>query len=132
MSRKPPPNCRVIKGMPRNEFLYLLKNAKAVVLPFPGKNEITGHNLLAEACYFGRPVVGTRQSSFEESIAEGQNGYLIEPRNPQIMATTIQKTLKTPDLFRGAKQLSKYRNMRYFIKRLYRICMDVLREYQLG
>src|SRR3989338_627213 len=130
MALNPPSNCRVINGLPRNEFLYLLRHSKAVVLPFKGKNSITGHNLLAEACYFSRPVIGTRRSSFEESISEGWNGYLIEPGNPQMLATTIQKTLinPPPELIRGARRSSKNRTIRHFIKRLFRICWNVLRE----
>jgi len=57
----------------------IVKHSKAVVLPslvdnFP--------NTMLEAMALGKVVIGTKGTSFEEFIKDGNSGILVEPNNP--------------------------------------------------
>ncbi len=66
----------------------------------------------------GKPVVGTRVGGIPEVIDDGQNGFLVEPRNPQQLADRILALLLDDALRNrmGQDGMQKVRN-RFSIQR---------------
>lgn len=50
-----------------------------------------------EALAMGTPVIGCRQSGAEDVIAEGVNGYLVNPASAEELAEAIRKILGNPE-----------------------------------
>jgi sugar transferase (PEP-CTERM/EpsH1 system associated) len=58
-----------------------------------------GHSLtLLEAMAMGLPVIATRVGGTPEIIADGENGYLREPRDSQGMAQVVRQLYSDPEL----------------------------------
>jgi len=79
-------------GQLRHEQLYpIIENAYAVILPsridnFP--------NTAIEAMAFGRVVVGTRGTSFEQLLTDGTTGFLCDPDSPASLLAVTEKVLQ--------------------------------------
>jgi len=82
-------------GSLRHHQLYpVIKHCKAVVLPslvdnFP--------NTMLEAMAFGRIVIGTKGTSFEEFIEHDVSGILIEPNNSKALSKAMERVWKMTD-----------------------------------
>jgi len=73
----------------------VIKKAKLVVLPSLIENL---PNACLEAMTLGRPVLGTRGTSFEEIIDDGTNGFLCRPGDADDLAKTLNRALRHPNL----------------------------------
>ena len=56
--------------------------------------------MLLEAMAAGLPIVATRVGGLPEIVTEGENGFLVEPRNSQQLAEKILFLLKNEDMRR--------------------------------
>jgi glycosyltransferase involved in cell wall biosynthesis len=72
--------------IPHEEVSLYFAAADLVVLPY---REITHSGVLQIAYAFGRPVVATDLDGFREAVEDGQNGYLVKPDNPELLAEKI-------------------------------------------
>jgi glycosyltransferase involved in cell wall biosynthesis len=72
--------------------------AKTDVFVFPTLEDIWGMVLL-EAMACGKPVLCSRWAGAAEMmVLEGQNGFQFDPRDPESLATLMQKFLDQPEL----------------------------------
>jgi len=67
---------------------------------------------LLEACASGKPAVTANTIGCRDIIKDGENGLVVEPRNPNDLADAIQKLLDNPILrasmgTRGRKVVEK-------------------------
>jgi glycosyltransferase involved in cell wall biosynthesis len=73
----------------KHEKLYpIIEKADLVVLPSLMENF---SNACIEAMYFGRIVIGTQETSFEQLITDGENGFLAIPDNSSSLLRKINQ-----------------------------------------
>ena len=77
-----------LKTMP-HEILYpIIQHADFVICPSRMENL---SNACMEAMYFGRVVIGTDGTSYEQLIEDGVSGLLCKPENPRDLLDTMNK-----------------------------------------
>jgi len=81
----------------RDNINELIADSTVVVLPsyregFP--------KVLQEAAACGRPIVTSDVPGCREAVADGENGFLVEPRNSQDLADKIQTLIEDKDLLK--------------------------------
>jgi glycosyltransferase involved in cell wall biosynthesis len=55
-------------------------------------------NVLLEALACGKPVIATRVGGNQEVIRDGDNGFLVPPKSPELVARALEKLLAQPNL----------------------------------
>jgi glycosyltransferase involved in cell wall biosynthesis len=80
---------------PRNVISAILKRGDLFVLP-TSTSEGLGQVLL-EASAWAKPLVATDVGGPRDIILDGENGYLVPPRNPVKMAEAILRVLIDPE-----------------------------------
>jgi glycosyltransferase involved in cell wall biosynthesis len=75
---------------PRAEVLRFLAGAHAALLPSAWEN--LPHAAL-EALATGTPVVATAVGGVPEVVHDGENGLLVEPRSPELLAAAMRRVL---------------------------------------
>lgn len=65
---------------------------------------------MVEQIACGKPLVSTNVSGAQEIIRDGENGYIVDSRNPQLFAEAMVKALKLQDAAAKSRQaaLEKY------------------------
>lgn len=53
---------------------------------------------IVEAMASGLPIITTRVGCIEEMVRDGINGYLVEPRNPSVLASKLEILHRQPEL----------------------------------
>ncbi len=64
----------------------------ATILVLPSRSEGLGR-VVVEALCRGRPVVATRVGGIVDLVRDGENGLLVEPRNPRALAEALVRCL---------------------------------------
>ncbi len=77
----------------RDELQHELSRAHVVALPSHFDNL---PNALLEAMHFRSLVVATRDSSLDEVVRDGENGYLCAARDPRDLADAILRAMSDP------------------------------------
>ncbi|MBN2097717.1 MAG: lipopolysaccharide heptosyltransferase II [Candidatus Omnitrophica bacterium] len=80
----------------QNNIPQVLARLNALVLPTITQ-EAFGR-VLIEAAACGVPVIATRVGGVTDIITDGENGVLVEPKDPQALAQAIIKLFKQPNL----------------------------------
>ncbi len=88
------------------------------VLVVSSDNEGTPASTI-EAMASGCPVVATRVGGMPELIVEGENGYLVPPRDPELMASALLRIIDDPaTAFRMGQEARDMAVSRYSVERL--------------
>ena len=81
--------------IPYDELPYYYAASDIFVIP----SVIEAFGLVAvEAMACGKPVVGSNVGGIRDIIRDGQNGYLVEPKDPKSLADKIAFMLENPSL----------------------------------
>ena len=86
-----PLNVRVLREIPRDEYLETLRRARVVVLPLLPTERATGQVVMMEAMAMGKPVVTTRSPGTIDTIRHGENGILVDPSDPTDLSDAVQR-----------------------------------------
>jgi glycosyltransferase involved in cell wall biosynthesis len=96
---------RLVRDLPRQtvwaprlttrEVVQALDDSTVLVLP--SRSEGMGR-VIVEALSRGRPVIGTRVGGIPDLVADGVNGLVVGPRNPQALADAIVRVLSDREL----------------------------------
>jgi len=97
--------------LPREQALQRIAGARVFCLA--SRREPFGLVIL-EAMSLGTPVVATRTGGVPEIVQDGENGLLVEPGNPELLASAICRVLENEQL---AKKLAG--NARQRVERLF-------------
>jgi glycosyltransferase involved in cell wall biosynthesis len=76
----------LLENLPHAQLYPVIERSRLVALPSLIDNL---PNSCLEAMGIGKVVIGTRGTSFEELIADGVNGFLVEPNDPQALAQKL-------------------------------------------
>ena len=85
----------VIENLPHSQLYPVIEGARLVVLPSLIENM---PNAGLEAMGFGKVVIGTEGTTFEELITDGVNGFLVPPNNPAALAEKMISVWANSDL----------------------------------
>jgi D-inositol-3-phosphate glycosyltransferase len=85
-----------IRFIPDAETEAYFKAADVAVLPY---TDIFQSGILFMAFNYGLPVIATDVGSFSHDIVHGKTGFVCKPRDPDDLATTIERYFET-DLYR--------------------------------
>jgi glycosyltransferase involved in cell wall biosynthesis len=80
---------------PRDDIPGLLKAADVLVLASLWEGM---PNVVLEAMAASRPVVATAVEGTEELVIPGQTGWLVPPRDPEILSNALLAAARAPDL----------------------------------
>lgn len=93
-----PKNYEIINDfIPDEDVAGLFQRASVVVLPYIDASQ---SGVVPLAFAFGKPVVVTRVGSIPEVVDQGENGFIVEPRDSRALAQAIITILKDPNLKR--------------------------------
>ncbi len=92
-----PKETRFLGFLPREEALKVVRGSDVFVLPSRYEGLSTS---LLEAMACGIPVVATRVGGNSELIVDGENGFLVEPDDPEDLADKISLILSDENLAR--------------------------------
>lgn len=116
-----------------HDFLYpIIANAYAVVLPSRVDNF---PNTCLEAMANKRIVIGTKETSFEQLITDGVNGFLCQKDNPQDLLIVIEKVLSLSESERIAIGNNAYERIKILqpekvVNELVLFYREVIGEFQ--
>ena len=66
---------------------------KGVVMVIPSYYSEGLNRSLMEGCSSGKPIITTNWPGCRETVREGENGYLVEPKNVESLVSAIEKYL---------------------------------------
>jgi glycosyltransferase involved in cell wall biosynthesis len=93
-----PENYEIVNDfIPDEDVAGLFQKASVVVLPYVDASQ---SGVVPLAFAFGKPVVVTRVGSIPEAVDQGENGFVVEPRDPRALAQAIITILRDPALKR--------------------------------
>lgn len=99
-----------------NDVRPFLKNCSVYVLP--SYREGTPRTVL-EAMAIGRPVITTNVPGCKETVIDGENGFLIEVKNPDSIARAMTKFIENPELIlKMGKRSREIAEQRYDVHRV--------------
>ena len=82
-------------GISHDQLPYFYSACDVFVIP----SVVEAFGLVTiEAMACGKPVVGTNVGGIPDTIAEGMNGFLVKPRDPESLAERITLLLESPRL----------------------------------
>lgn len=109
----------------KNNVIDYLKKADCIVLP--SYHEGMSRTLM-EALALGKPIITTNISGCKETVDEGMNGFLCNPRDVESLEAAIEKYLHLSD--EKIKEMSKYSRIKaenqFDIKNVIKIYEDIL------
>jgi glycosyltransferase involved in cell wall biosynthesis len=99
IAERRPPNVVMTGLVPREQFRIYQQLADVVVTPEIRSlfNELGAPLKLFECLASGKPTVATRITSHQAIVRDGQNGYLVEPEDPEDIARGLSRALDAPD-----------------------------------
>lgn len=109
---------------------HLLARSDVFVLPSYYPYEDQPISIVA-AMASGLPLITTPVGCVEDMVRDGINGYLVEPRNPSMLATKLEVLYRQPDLrlemgFQSRKTFEKEFTADKMMARLEAVFKDVL------
>ncbi|TSA45461.1 glycosyltransferase family 1 protein [bacterium] len=84
--------------------------------------------VILEAMAAGLPIVATKTGGIPEAIRNGQDGLLVEPKNPAALASAISKLIKNPSDAKKLGQMAEERAKNFTYDAMLAATCDVYRS----
>ena len=110
--------------IPDEEVKYFFSAADACILPY---KSATQSGVVAVAFHFNLPVISTNVGGLSEFVKQGENGYLIEKPNANLLASKINEVFKDDKLEKMKGNLvdsNNQHNWQDFAEKLLSFAMD--------
>lgn len=114
-----------------DELIRLYASADVFVLPSLSEGRPT---VINEAMISGCPIIASNIDGIPEQVTDGYNGFLVEPRNPEQLASKIKQLAEDENLIQTMGKNSKRKILdegitwENYAKRVEKIYMDVINE----
>lgn len=101
-----------------------------IILVLPSYYPEGMNRSLMEGCASGKPIITTMLPGCREAVDDGKNGYLVPPRQPDILAKSMLHYLKLPEEARKRMSEASRRiaEQRFDVRNVYRVYEDILME----
>jgi glycosyltransferase involved in cell wall biosynthesis len=88
-------------------------------------------NSIMEYMALAKPVIASKGGGTSELVIDGETGYLIEPRNPELLAEKIIFLLNNPDIAdemgkKGKERIIKHFSIEKMVTETYKLYVKVL------
>lgn len=93
-----PTNVELHCDIPRARYLELLEGCAFVVVPLKADYRSTGQVVVLEAASLGKPVIASDVVGVRDYIADGVDGLLVEPANPEALRQRMEQMIGDPSL----------------------------------
>ncbi len=118
-----------VKILPSASFPELLAAYRAADLfVFPSVAEGFGHVLL-EALASGLPIVSTTHTAAPDLIEDGREGFVIEPRRPDLIASRIEWATQNRHQLREMQVAARTRAEQFTWERFRRSVVEAVRRF---
>ena len=86
-----------------------------------------------EAMMFGLPIISTDEGAISDIIDDGATGFIVEKKNPQILANKLKFLITNPKISKdmgekGRVKFNKYYTIEIFEKRIASIISDFIKQ----
>lgn len=110
----------------RNDVKELLCGSH--IMAFPSYYREGLPKSLIEACAIGRPIITCDSTGCRDVVTDGENGLLVEPKNPSLLAETLCKLIEDPALrLRMGKNSRKKAEQDFSVKEVVDTHMKIYR-----
>lgn len=110
---------------PRQDLRPYVERCHVFVAPSRSGGVTTG---LLSALAIGRPIIAAASRGCRDAVAEGVNGLIVPPRNPEALAAAMVQILHRPDLLPGMARASRSHARLHFDREaITEIVLDSLR-----
>lgn len=104
-SKRLPPGIEIrLRRIEDAEAIDLFRRCSLVVLPYTSSTQSA---LVAAAYRFSKPVLITRTGALPEYVVEGETGSIVEPDNPQALASALDLAMADPGRLRAMGQAGR-------------------------
>lgn len=102
---------RILGLLEANELIEELKRCKFIVL---FSDEETSPTIIAQAMAIGKPIIATNVGGISEMVTDGQNGFLINPRDTEALASRMKYLLTNDNVCNLMAEVSRTRALQQF------------------
>ncbi|HSC70723.1 MAG TPA: glycosyltransferase family 4 protein, partial [Candidatus Methylomirabilis sp.] len=111
--------------IPRRQLLERYR--QAAIFCLPSRQEGFGIVFL-EAMACGKPIVAARAAAVPETVADGENGFLVDPDDPEALARALMALLREPDLCQEMGEAARRRVEQYRADRVAGLFLDTVQS----
>ncbi|MGE5850235.1 MAG: glycosyltransferase family 4 protein, partial [Candidatus Methylomirabilota bacterium] len=111
--------------IPRRQLLERYR--QAAIFCLPSRQEGFGIVFL-EAMACGKPIVAARAAAVPETVADGENGFLVDPDDPEALARALIALLREPELCQEMGEAARRMVERYRADRVAGLFLDTVQS----
>ncbi len=101
------------------------------IFVLPSLNEGMGR-VLAEAMALGKPIVASRVGGIPDLVIHGKNGFLVPPKNPEELATSIgillEDSEKRAEMGKSGKAMASHFSKEKMVEKIAKLYEELLKQ----
>lgn len=117
-----PDNIKIYVNVSPIEFLYAIKNAYILLLPYRKSRSTVGHSTVAQGIYYKKPIISSSNSSMDESINNNTTGYLVDINDIDATKEKLKILMENDVVYNNMvdmlNEIQETRTLKYYINRI--------------